>query len=179
MRLRTSLLSLLMASTAVVLHANPTIRIDRDPPDPIIIISNNFTFGADDLGGGVLSFQNESGNNWFDMTVTATLPELTPITCGPGPFVTCTISEAPVSSGFLYTIMFGPTATGGIPNGALFSVNLNNSGDDPNGIGDWGPSTDFAAKTNTTPEPSAAMLVFAGGALSLAVFRYRRRASTR
>jgi hypothetical protein len=178
MPLRTSLLSLLIAAMPFALQAgNPHILIKGDPPDPAIIVSNNFTFGADDLGGGVLSFQNESGNNWFEMTVTATLPDLTAITCGPGPFVTCTVSESPVSAGFLYNIMFGPAANGGITKGQIFSINLNDEGSDPNGVGSWGPGTDFAAKANATPEPSATMLFLSGGVLITGIFSYRRRKS--
>jgi len=177
MRLRTSLLVLIMAAAPYALEAgNPQILIKGDPPNPTIIVSNSFTFGADNFGGGVLSFENGSGHNWFGLSVTATLPNLTPITCGPGPFITCTISSSPVSAGFLYDIMFGPTSTSGITNGEMFSVNLNNSGDDPNGVGSWGAGTDFGAKANTTPEPSSIMLVIAGGLLVGSVFSRRRAA---
>ena len=176
MRLQTGVFTILIAAAPFLLQATPTIRVKGDPPNPTIIVSNNFTFGADSLGGGVLSFQNESGQDWLDLSVTATLPEFTPITCGPGPFLTCTISTAPMGSNFLYTILFGPVTSGGIPNGGLFSVNLNDNGDDPSGIGSWGAGTDFGAKANVTgtPEPSAALLVVAGF-LGLAAWRKTQR----
>ncbi len=178
MRLRTSLLVLMTAAVPYALQAgNPHILIKGDPPNPTILVSNSFAFGADNFGGGVLSFQNESGQNWFELSVTATLPNLTAITCGPGPFVTCTISTSPVSTGFLYDIMFGPASAGGITNGEVFSVNLNDSGDDPSGVGSWGPGTDFSAKANATPEPSSITLMIAGGLLAAGIFLRRRRAA--
>jgi PEP-CTERM motif len=177
MRLRTSLLALAMAAAPVALRANPTILI-KDPPPPSIIVSESFTFSADALGGGVFSFQNESGVDWHQLLVQATLPALTPITCGPGPFVTCTVSESAVTGGFLYEIMFGPTRTGGILNNGIFSVNLDNQpSTDPNGPGDWGNDRHFSAAANGVPEPSAGMLLLAGGLFAAGVFRYRRRAA--
>ena len=163
MRLPTRIFAILLA-TPFLIEANPTIRIKGDPPNPTIIVSNNFTFGANNLGGGVLSFQNESGQDWLDLTVNATLPEFTPITCGPGPFLTCTISTAAAGNSFLYTILFGPVTGGGITNGELFSINLNDNGDDPNGAGSWGAGEDFGVKANLTgtPEPSAVWLAIIG-----------------
>ncbi len=143
----------------------------------MILTSDSFAFGADALGGGVLLFQNESGQNWQELDVSATLPDFTTITCGPGPFITCTIAESPVNGGFLYNILFGPAKAGGIANGQNFSVNLNDpdQNDDPNGAGSWGAGTDFDAKANaTTPEPSGIALMLVGG-LMLAGFCYRRR----
>ncbi len=179
MRFRTSLLTLLMAAAPISLRAtNPGIGVERDPADPTILFSNNFTFGADSKGGGDLSFQNESGQNWLELSVFATLTFSTPITCGPGPFVICTVIQTPESGKFLYDIVFGPVVTGGIPNGAGFSINLNTplTSKDPSGSGGWPAGEDFSGKANDiAPEPSARMLFLAGGVLLAGVFRYRRR----
>lgn len=124
MRLQSSLSALLLtAASAVVLTANPTIRVDRDPPKPVVVLSNSFPFGANASGGGDLSFQNGSGNNWTELSVSLTLSGLTPITCGPGPFSLCTITTTPETSGsYLYDIVFGPAPNGGIPASGLFST---------------------------------------------------------
>ena len=155
---------------------NPHILIKDPPGTPVILTTDSFTFGADALGGGVLLFQNESGKSWRELEVTATLPEFTTITCGPGPFITCTIAESPVSNGFLYDILFGPAAGGGITQGQIFSVNLNDEGEDPSGVGSWGAGTDFDAHASAVPEPAAIALMLVGGLL-LAGFAYRRRCS--
>ncbi len=178
MRLRSSLFTFLMVLAPCALWAgNPHILIKDPSGTPVILTSDNFTFGADNLGGGLLLFQNESGSNWQELEVSATLPDFTTITCGPGPFITCTIAESPVTNGFLYNILFGPAAGGGVTQGQIFSVNLNDAGDDPNGAGSWAPGTDFDAKaTSVSPEPSAVSLMLVGGLL-LAGFCYRCRLS--
>lgn len=178
MRLRTFLFTFMTVLAPCALWAgNPHILIKDPPGTPVILTTDSFTFGADALGGGVLLFQNESGQSWRELDITATLPDFTTITCGPGPFITCTIAESPVSGGFLYNILFGPAAGGGITQGQTFSVNLNDTGEDPNGTGSWGTGTDFDAKaSNVTPEPSAVTLILLGGLL-FAGFCYRRRSS--
>ena len=181
MRLKNSLLAMLVAATPVVLHAaNPHIGVDRDPPDPIIVTSNSFSFGANQFGGGDISFLNESGKDWFEMTFNATLPTLTPITCTPGPFLSCTVATTPVTAGFLYTILFGPVSQVGIPNNTGFSINLNDDGSlDPNGVGSWGAGEDFSVKTNVgvAPEPAAYLLMGAGLLGLGAFYALRRRAA--
>ncbi len=178
MRLSSTVFALLTAIAPLALYAgNPHILI-KDPSGAATpVTSDVFAFGADNLGGGVFFFQNESGQTWGDLSVAATLPELTTITCGPGPFVTCTISETPTSGGFLYDIMFGPSRGAGISNGQIFSVNLNDSSTDPNGSGSWGAGTDFDARANVnmTPEPSALLLMLAGMLGIAGLVRYRRR----
>ena len=174
MRLRNSLFALAMAVAPAALYATPRILVQDPPEAAIIITSNSFTFSADALGGGVLSFRNESGSDWHSLTVTATLPISTQITVGPGPFVTDTVSVTPVTSGFFYTILFGPTVTGGIPDNTNFLINLDSAGNDPNGPGEWGPGRDFSATVNT-PEPASSILFLAGALLVAGVFRYRRR----
>ncbi len=178
MRFRTSLLALLVAAAPFALRAdNPHILIKGDPTDPTIITGTSFGFGADGSGGGDFSFQNESGQNWLQLTVTALLSSSTvAITCGPGPFETCTISNHAAPGGFLYDIVFGPVASGGITNGEIFSIDLNNAGTDPSGPGSWPANQDFGALANaSTPEPSAIFLVLVGASLVAGVFRYRCR----
>lgn len=179
MRLGSHVSALLAVAFPLTLAAsNPHIILNGDPPDPTVLVSQNFTFGADSLGGGDFSFDNESGADWRSLVVTATLPDLTAITCGPGPFVTCTIATTPVGNAFLYNIVFGPTATGGIPNHGLFSIDLNDEGTDPGGVGSWGAGTDFSGKANTVTDPSApepASVALASlGMFGLAGFAIRR-----
>lgn len=175
MRIQTCLLALAIAIAPFALRANPTILIKDPPPPATIISSDSFTFGADAMGGGVFSFTNESGTDWRQLDVTAILPISTQVTVGPGPFVTDTVSISPVTGGFFYDIRFGPTATGGILNGATFQLNLDNQpSTDPSGPGDWGAGKDFSAAANA-PEPSPGMLLFAGGLLVAGVLRYRSR----
>ncbi len=175
MRFRSSVCAFIVAALPTVARAsNPHIIINGDPPNPTVVVGENFTFGANNLGGGDFTFQNESGINWQSLVVTATLPDLTAITCGPGPFVTCTIATTAVGSNFLYNIIFGPTVTAGIANGEIFSIDLNDSGTDPNGSGSWGAGTDFSAQANAVPEPSSIALASLG-ALLMGVVYYRRR----
>ena len=168
------LLALLISCAPALLQAkNPTILVKDPPPPATPITSNTFSFGANADGGGEFTFQNVSGINWQSIEVTATLPNLTAITCGPGPFDTCTVSERQVGNGWFYNILFGPSLTGGVPNFGTFVIDLNDSGDDPNGSGSWPVSQDFAAKTNVTPEPASVLLLLAGG--FLIAFGQRRR----
>jgi hypothetical protein len=178
LRLHTSLFGLITLLAPCALWAgNPHILIKDPPGTPVILTTDSFTFGADSLGGGLLTFQNESGTNWTELELSAVLPDFTTITCGPGPFVTCTIAESPVNNGFLYNILFGPAVGGGITQGQIFTVNLNDEGEDPNGTGSWPAGADFNAQASTvTPEPSAITLILFGGVL-LAGFCYRRRSS--
>ena len=178
MRLRSFLGALaLVAAPCVVRAGNPHIIIKDPPGNPTPITSNTFSFGADALGGGVFFFQNESQNNWFSMSVQALLPAFTSITVTPGPFLSDTIVQTPQGNQVLYDIIFGPTQNA-VPIGTIFSINLNDTGDDPDGAGSWGPGNDFSGKTNVSisPEPSAVLLLLAGGVL-MGLFCYRRRPS--
>ncbi|HLH04488.1 MAG TPA: PEP-CTERM sorting domain-containing protein [Bryobacteraceae bacterium] len=168
MHLRNLFVVVLSCAPALLEARNPTILI-KDPTTGIPITSNTFAFGADPNGGGVLDFQNVSGKTWSTIDVTATLPDLTPITCGPGPFLTCTVSEQQVSDGWFYNILFGPTKTP-IPNLGTFEVDLNDTGNNPDGSGSWPASQDFTGYANTThvnpaPEPASLLLLGAGGLL--------------
>jgi len=163
-----------MAVAPVVLYANPTVIIKDPPPPSIVITSTSFSFTTDPFGGGFFSFQNESGSDWHSLLLTAEAPAIdgSP-TISPGPFVTnTTVSTTPVGSDILYQIRFGPTTTGGIPNGTIFSINLDNSGSDPNGAGDWVSNKTFTADANV-PEPASSLLFLAGGLLIAGLFRYR------
>jgi hypothetical protein len=168
----------LVVAPCAVQAGNPHIIIKDPSGNPTPITGNSFTFGADALGGGVFFFQNESGTNWFSMGVEAVLPAFTSITVTPGPFLSDTIVQTPQGDNqVLYDIIFGP-AKNAIPVGTIFSINLNDEGDDPNGVGSWGPGNDFSARSNVaiTPEPSTALLLLAGGVLA-GLFRYWRRPS--
>jgi hypothetical protein len=176
MRSRSVLFAAVAAFAPLALQAaNPHIIINSDPPNPIIITTPTFTFGANQSGGGDLSFKNESGVTFESLEFMVTLPGLDTITTGPGPFITSTIAVTPVSNGFLYDILFGPAA-GAVPNGTGFSINLNNSGNDPNGNGDWGSGTDFSGAVNTAPlAPEPSTFALAGGGILIAGFFYRRQ----
>jgi len=175
---RTILALLFLIAPATLQASRPTIIINRDPPDITVITNKSFTFGADDSGGGVFSFQNETGVTWLQLDILVTLPtDVTAITCGSIAFVTCTVTP-PHGSVSIWDITFGPNPNGGIPNGATFSINLNNNAvvnEDPNGVGEWGKDKDFDAVANA-PEPFSWMLIGAG-ALALGAYSYRRRAS--
>jgi hypothetical protein len=179
MRLRSSIVGLIATLLPAAMYAgNPHILIKGDPPNPTIITSDSFSLSANALGGGVFTFQNESGNLWQSLEFTATLPLFTTITCGPGPFTTCTIAQSPVGDNVLYDILFGPAPNGaGIKEGEIFSINLNDQGEDPDGVGSWGAGTTLAAEANTVtaaPEPSS-FILFGSGALAMAAIARRRR----
>ena len=180
MRSRISLFAFLIAAPISLFATNPRIGVDKDPPNPIVLVSENFTFGADNLGGGFLTFENESGVNWSELSVFVNLSRLTPITCGPGPFAFCTVTTTENSpTNFSYDILFGPTKTGGVADGARFSINLNDSPDNtnPDGAGSWSPGRDFSGKANyVAPEPSAYLLTGGGFAFLIGLGLYRRRA---
>jgi hypothetical protein len=168
---RGSVIALLAVGAATACFAQrPSIIINSDPPDPTIITGLSFTFSADAGGGGDFSFVNDSGQNWFSMNVLVNLPGLETITCGPGPFGTCSVtpSEGPDNT-FNYDISFGPSPAGAIAQDQGFSIDLNDNGltnTDPNGNGDWGPDTTFDATVNSVPEPATSgfcVLALAGG----------------
>ena len=181
MRLLRLLLALLCGLAPAILQASrPTIIINRDPPDITVITNKSFTFGADSSGGGLFSFQNETGESWLQLDILVTLPSsVTAITCGSPAFVVCTAAP-PHDSVSFWDITFGPNPNGGIPNGDTFSINLNNNAVvnmDPNGAGEWGADTDFRAIANDgAPEP-ASWILMGIGVLGFAIYGYRRRAS--
>lgn len=177
------LLTLLFALAPFAMQAaRPTIIVNGDPPDVTVITNTSFTFGANDKGGGDFSFQNQTGEDWTRLDVFVTLPTFESITCGSISFVTCTVTTTtpPGSSPASYDLIFGPNTGGGIKNGELFSINLNNNAVvnvDPNGAGEWGPGRDFNAVANDyAPEPASWALLLAGFAVFAGLLFYRRRA---
>ncbi len=178
------ILALFLAIAPVALQASkPTIIINGDPPNVTVIANTSFTFGADASGGGDFSFQNETGQNWTKLDVFVTLPAFESITCGSVAFVTCTVTTITPAgaSPASYDLIFGPDPKGGILNGETFSIDLNDNAvinTDPNGVGDWGPGTDFNAKANDfAPEPVSWMLIVFGLVGLGGLGAYRRRAS--
>src|ERR1700742_2755891 len=109
-------LAFMAVALAPSLRATPSIIINGDPPDPTIIFTNSFSFTADSLGGGDFSFVNGSNEQWTQLDIFVSLPQLGPITCGPGPFITCTPTPlAPATSMPLpFDIVFGPAPNGGL-----------------------------------------------------------------
>lgn len=172
----------IVASGAVTLHATPADpqgvfdNVIVGVPTPV----TDFGFGSDLSGGGYLSFQNVSGNDWVGMQIFVDQPAGIAITCGGGPyFGSCTTSYNATTG--LYDMLFTDPLNGGIPNNATFSFDLNNPGPygpnrDPNGAGGWGNDADFNAVPANAPEP-ASWLLFAAG---LALFALTsRRLTTR
>ena len=180
MHIRASLLAAALAVLPLTLQAtNPTIRVNGDPPDPTPVFSTSFAFGSDPNGGGLLSFINDSGQQWRSLDITFTLNRLTGINCTSDAFGACLVSSKPVpgTSDFSYALLFGRNGSVGILNGAGFSVDLNDEGTDPNGSGQWGKDLDFKAVANTgiAPEPSAIALLLTGTGLLGGLAFYRRR----
>src|SRR3954465_10430290 len=122
-------LTFMAIAIAPSLQGRPHIIINGDPPDPTTIFSNFFSFKADPLGGGDLSFVNGSNERFTQFDIFATLPELEAVSCTPGPFLTCT--QIPLSPGsampFALDIELGPAPNGGIAPGEAFSVSLNDN----------------------------------------------------
>lgn len=177
----------MLASGALALEAAPVdpqgvfdTQIAGIPVTPV----DPFSFSANANGGGVFNFQNVSGNNWVGMDFFVTLPENTPIACGPGPFfVTCEVTSTPIGTTGMatYDIGFNQPRNGGILNSGIFSFNLNDplsSGPNlnPNGSGGWGASTMInVAETDAVPEPASLWLLGGGIALLASVRRLRLR----
>lgn len=164
------------------LQGSPSIIFNSDPPNPTVIVNNFFSFTSDSAGGGDFSFVNGSTSQWVRLDVYVSLPELEPITCGPGPFITCTPTPlAPSTATPLpFDIVFGPAPNNGIAPGTNFSIDLNDNGTtntDPNGSGSWGPNTVFNVVVNNAPEPSAWGL--SGIGLLTGMGMFLRRRSTR
>jgi hypothetical protein len=174
--------TLMAIALAPLLQASPSIIINSDPPNPTVIVNNFFSFAADSAGGGDFSFVNGSNAQWIQLDVFVSLPQLGPITCGPGPFITCTPTPlAPGSAMPLpFDIVFGPAAAGGIAPGVNFSIDLNDNGatnTDPSGSGSWGANALFNVQittTTATPEPSVWGLSGLGLSAGLMLF-WRRR----
>lgn len=165
-----------------------------DPGVGTPVFSNNFFFGADALGGGVLSFMNESGNQWNTLNISVTEPSATAITLLPNPFFNASqfSSQSLGDGNSRFTIGLFNTGEGGsgISNDEFFTINLNDlignsQNTDPVGAGGWGPGAEFSATANTapgtpspadvSPEPGSMLLVATGlGLVGWGSQRYRK-----
>jgi hypothetical protein len=170
-----------LAIATTVLHADPVDPVFSmgDPTAGTPVSTSSFAFGADAAGGGILAFVNQSGILWNDLTIKVTEPNNTAITILPGLFFnTFQFSSSDQGDGTsVYTIgLFNTGAgSGGIGNGAFFTINLNDllgnqQNPDPAGAGGWGAGADFTAianvlpgdPNNNSPEPASMLLVVAG-----------------
>ncbi len=166
-----------------------TVPCSTSGGTPTCVSSSSFVFGADALGGGVLSFVNDSGILFQNLEITVTEPSNSAITLPHGLFFNTTqYSSTSLGNGFSsFTIgLFnsGPNSEGGIPDGQYFTINLNNfvnntQPPNPNGAGGWGPGTDFSATANTVPgapgtAPEPASILLIAGGLGLVWFGTRQ-----
>lgn len=167
MRIRLLILSVLIFTCVVRLSASP----QPTDTDPRVIINGghdslglstpvglDFSFMADDSGGGFFSFMNTSGHNWTSLEIEAPSPNPTyVITCGGTSFADCVILPQP---GDFTIIDF--SGGGGILNGQTFTIDLGSSG--------WPPDGVFHAFAN--PEPGTLGLCLIG--LAPLVRRFRQ-----
>ncbi len=168
MGFRVLILTVLFMSCVLRMHASP------QPNDPRVIINNghvpldscipvavgnDFSFNADDSGGGQLCFLNNSGEDWhfLEIKTRETPPENT-ILCGGTAFASCLVQ--PHQEGGFTVIDFsgGP----GISSGQDFTIDLGPSG--------WRRDEQFLAFAN--PEPGTLSLF----AIGLAPLLRRMRA---
>jgi hypothetical protein len=179
-------LAALLLGSAAFAHA------DGVPVDPVIDVSDpltcgegctsvgqdlSFIFFSDGAGGGINLFQNNSGMSWFNLLVeTGSSPFNVPastVTCTSNAFQTCQVSD--LAGGITAMFLSGLSETfTGIPNGAFFTIELN----DIKGIdgGSWGPFREFDAKANTTnPVPEPATLTLLGVGLGALVAKRAKR----
>jgi PEP-CTERM motif len=172
----------------------PALLINADPIDPVFsmedpgegtpITSTSFIFNANELGGGISPFMNESGVAWSRVDFTVQLALNSIISCGPSPFFTfCQISVQDLGNnqGQWKLSLIGPI-NGGVLNGQFFQINLNDfiedgiQNPDPNGSGGWGSEARFGGVANSTPEPATLGLLACGiAAVALARMRKNQR----
>src|ERR1035438_7021946 len=118
---RTLLLTVVVAFCAANLLAGPRVII-HDPEAPLPSpVGLTFTFDSDSSGGGVLTFTNASGVNWFNLYIFVPPPDpIAAITCGGDSFASCVV--LPGQFGYFATIAF--TGAPGITNGEIFFADL-------------------------------------------------------
>lgn len=186
-----------LAATALLFAV--TVLANADPIDPVFTMSDpdagtpifgtSFMFSSNDIGGGFLSFVNQSQLDWKGLAVQVVQQTGTPIVCSGGPFFpTCLISSIPIpqTSNSLFTLNLVLQAKeGGIPNNEPFTINLNDlignvQPTDPNGSGGWGRDASFSAQVTdyvpAVPEPGTWLLLALGMALLLTIRRSSRKA---
>jgi hypothetical protein len=151
---RAVLLTLLVGFCAAKMQAGPRVIIhDPDAPFPTPV-GLTFTFNSDSSGGGILTFTNASGVNWFNLYIFVPPPDpVAAITCGGDTFANCVVLAG--QNGYFATIAF--TGAPGITNGEIFFADLGSSG--------WTPNAQFLAEANL-PEPST-LLLLAGGIIPI------------
>lgn len=165
---------------------DPIFHLD-DPGTGLPINSLSFSFSSNQNGGGFLQFMNESGFDWFGLSVNVTQPTGTIISCSGGRvFSDCLISSIAQGNGSaIFTLNFSSRLKQtGILNGQYFNINLNDlvngiQPTDPNGAGGWGSNTSFSAQVtnslqSTVPEPVNWALLLAGG-LAIGSIKYKKR----
>jgi len=190
----------LLLVSAVVVHA------DSLPADPKMVVNDPtceescitpiletmFTFMSNGNGGGFLTFQNESNVNWTTLLIkTGNIPFPVPadtITCQSNAFQTCQVVD--VGGGVTAMFLSGLNSEegfNGIPNGIVFTINLNDDIDgvpnfNPNGSGGWGANRAFFATANVTgvvPEPASLTLLGLGMCALAAKYKLRGRRRAR
>jgi hypothetical protein len=137
--------------------ADPTIII-RDPacPSTCMGVGTSFTFGTPSSGIGTLFFNNASGVNWFNLSLTESGVAANLITCVTDAFANCTVTTV----NGVTTIFLSGVGSGfaGIPAGQNFSIVFGCSSGtcDP-----WPGDLDFTAHANV-PEPATMALLATG-----------------
>src|SRR5438045_2540665 len=159
--LRVLIIAVAASLFAVAAHADsiadPTIII-RDPacPGTCMAVDTSFTFGTPSSGIGTLFFNNASGVNWFNLSLTESGVASNLITCVTDAFASCTVTTVNnVTTIFLSGIGNGFT---GIPDSHNFSIVFGCSTGkcDP-----WPGDLDFTAHANV-PEPATMALLATG-----------------
>jgi hypothetical protein len=156
------LFALLLACSSSMLAFDPGIHVD-DPQGPGTPVGLSFTFTSDALGGGVLNFVNTSGMTFVNLQIDVPPPQpIAPIICGGNAYTHCFQQSLTVAEYATLDFFGGP----GIPDGAMFQVDLGSTG--------WTPDATFQAFANvkfSTPEPG--VLILFATAASAAWLRWK------
>jgi hypothetical protein len=147
------LLALIVTCSNWMFAFDPGVHVD-DPQGPGTPVGLSFTFTSDAFGGGLLNFTNTSGLTFVTLQIDVPPPlPIAPITCGGNAFVHCFQQSFTVAEYATIDFFGGP----GIPNGAMFQIDLGSTG--------WTPDATFEALANVpivTPEPGL-LALFASG----------------